>query len=67
MQRDKIWDYEVQLDKAATAGWYEKSGGWGCECRHCQNFLALSGKNSFRSQCWICYLILTFFQKSQPI
>lgn len=41
MQRDKIWDYEVQLDKAATAGWYEKSGGWGCECRHCQNFLAL--------------------------
>ena len=41
MQRDKIWDYEVQIDKAATAGWYEKSEGWGCECGHCQNFLAL--------------------------
>ncbi len=38
MQAYTIWDYSVEIDRAATAGWYEQSEGWSCTCGHCQNF-----------------------------
>ena len=36
------YGYEVEVDEAATAGWYAQAEDWGCECGHCRNFLALA-------------------------
>ena len=42
MQKYNLYNYQVEIDKNATADWYEKSDGWGCECGHCRNFLKLT-------------------------
>jgi len=44
MQKQKLSNYQVEIDKNATAKWYEKYDGWGCECGHCRNFLKLANK-----------------------
>ena len=36
------YGYEVEVDEAATAGWYAQAEDWGCTCGHCRNFLALA-------------------------
>ena len=47
MQHREFWGYQVELDEKATADWYAQSTGWGCECGHCRNFLALAKQRAF--------------------
>ena len=41
-----FWGFQVELDEKATRDWYAESKGWGCDCGHCRNFLALARKNA---------------------
>lgn len=41
MEIDNLCNYQVEIDKDATAKWYKESEGWGCECGNCRNFLKL--------------------------
>ena len=42
MQKYNLNGYPVEIDMAATAGWYAHSENWGCQCSHCRNFLKLA-------------------------
>ena len=42
MEKYNLFDYEVDLNREATAKWYASSDGWACECGHCRNFLRLA-------------------------
>lgn len=42
MQNYHFGKYRVEVDQFATANWYAKSDGWGCECAFCRNFLKLA-------------------------
>ena len=42
MEKIKLCNYQVEIDRDATARWYKDSDGWGCECGHCRNFLKLA-------------------------
>ena len=42
MEKQNLCNYQVEIDKAATAAWYKGYAGWGCECGHCRNFLKLA-------------------------
>ena len=37
-----FFGFQVEVDEAATRDWYSVSKGWGCDCGHCRNFLALA-------------------------
>jgi len=36
----------TRIDTAATEKWYAQYEGWGCDCGHCRNFLALAGQKA---------------------
>ena len=38
-----LGNFRAEIDMDATADWYARSNGWGCECGHCRNFLRLAG------------------------
>ena len=42
MEKINLCNYQVEIDREATARWYKDSDGWGCECGHCRNFLKLA-------------------------
>ena len=44
-----FWGYHTQLDEIATQNWYASHSEWGCQCGHCQNFLALAKKRELPS------------------
>ena len=42
MEKRNLWEYEVEIDEAATAAWYADSSEWDCDCDDCRNFLELA-------------------------
>ena len=45
MIKRNLWEFQVEIDEAATTDWYATKEPWGCECGHCRNFLELSYRN----------------------
>ena len=37
-----FFNFQAEVDVAATRDWYAQSKGWACECGHCRNFLTLA-------------------------
>jgi len=46
MRKTDLLGYSVEMDENATRAWYAKSEGWGCDCGHCRNFLALAERKA---------------------
>lgn len=42
MEKIILCNYQVKIDRDATANWYNEFDGWECECGHCRNFLKLA-------------------------
>lgn len=42
MENRTIFDYQVEIDRAATQAWYAEHGEWGCMCGDCRNYVALA-------------------------
>lgn len=42
MKSFDFWGYQAEVDTEVTKCWYEDAEAWGCNCGHCQNFLALA-------------------------
>lgn len=42
MEHHTFWDYETEIDVAATKKWYASAEPWNCSCDHCRNFVALA-------------------------
>ncbi len=42
MEKNVLFDYQVEIDRAATQAWYAEHGEWGCMCGDCRNYVALA-------------------------
>lgn len=42
MERLTIFDYQVEIDRAATLDWYASHGEWGCDCGDCRHYVSLA-------------------------
>lgn len=40
-----LWNFQVEIDEAATTAWYASNDSWGCGCGDCRNFLKLAREN----------------------
>ena len=44
-----LFDFQVEIDEAATKEWYDKADEWGCDCGDCRYFVALAKKRELPS------------------
>ena len=49
LEKCRLLNCEVELDREQTAQWYMEAEDWGCECAGCSNFLEVARRGLFPS------------------